>query len=447
MPASRYDVIVVGARCAGSPLAAMLANRGLRVCLLDKADPATDTPSTHLIQGSGVRVLERLGVANTLTARTDPITRARLAFNATRVDTGDKAAVIGGPALNLRRPVLDPILADHARTAGVEVHIGVAVTGLVRDDSGRVAGVVTDQGTIRAGLVVGADGVRSTIARLAGAREYLTTPVERGFIWGYFEGAAAPTSTLWIGKIADVGYLASPTSDQQFLAAIAVSRADWPATVRDLDTAFASGLAGWPDLADALAGARRIGGCQVMAHGHGYFRQSAGPGWVLVGDAGHFKDPTPGQGIADALRQVERLAPAIESALDGAGDRPLTDWWHWRDRDAIEMYWLARQIGASGPIPAIQELMLTRLTSTPAGVARFAGVLNHDIKPSRVFHPGALTLALVHGWRSGFHPRRQLLSEARDLVRDAARQQWLGLSTKTREQFQRKEPCHGSQMV
>jgi 2-polyprenyl-6-methoxyphenol hydroxylase-like FAD-dependent oxidoreductase len=77
-----------------------------------------------------------------------------------------------------------------------------------------------------------------------------------------------------------------------------------------------------------------------MANMQGFFRTSAGPGWALVGDAGHFKDPTPGQGIADALRQSEKLAAAIERALgDGRGsqDEVLRDWWRWRDEDAWEV--------------------------------------------------------------------------------------------------------------
>ena len=93
-----------------------------------------------------------------------------------------------------------------------------------------------------------------------------------------------------------------------------------------------------------------------MANMHGFFRESAGPGWALVGDAGHFKDPTPGQGIADALRQCERLADAIEGGLGGGAaalDAALRDWWRWRDEDAWEMYWFAHDMGAAGPIPPL----------------------------------------------------------------------------------------------
>jgi flavin-dependent dehydrogenase len=159
-----------------------------------------------------------------------------------------------------------------------------------------------------------------------------------------------------------------------------------------------------------------------MARGHGYFRESAGPGWVLVGDAGHFKDPTPGQGIADALRQAERLAPAIERALGGAGTQPLLQWWAWRDNDAMEMYWLARQLGNAGPVPQLMQEMLTDLFSTRAGMERFAQMMDHALPPSSVFGPALLTRGLTRGWRTRRELRGQLIAEARTLISDRVRQ-------------------------
>jgi 2-polyprenyl-6-methoxyphenol hydroxylase-like FAD-dependent oxidoreductase len=123
---------------------------------------------------------------------------------------------------------------------------------------------------------------------------------------------------------------------------------------RDRERQFTAGLATWPELADLLAGARRVGPIRLMTDWYGYFRQSAGLGWVLVGDAGHFKDFTPAQGISDALRQARQLASGIERGF-GAGsidtgsiDTEMLRWWQWRDNDAYEMYWFARDLGAPG---------------------------------------------------------------------------------------------------
>jgi 2-polyprenyl-6-methoxyphenol hydroxylase-like FAD-dependent oxidoreductase len=416
-----FDVVIVGARCAGSPLATMLARRGLGVCVLDKAGLPSDTPSTHAIQPNGVRVLRRLSIADALAASTDPLTKISFAVDGTRADSHDLLPVFGAPGLNIRRTVLDAYLADRARDAGATLRTGTAVTGVLRDETGRVAGVTTDDGEIRAGLVVGADGTRSTVARLAGAREYLRTEIGRVFQWGYFGADAHPKDTLWFGNIAGTGYLAGPTDDGLFMAAVATDRSKWPGSKRDPRVAFDEGLRGWPELAEMVVNASPVGRLRVMARGHCYFRESAGPGWVLVGDAGHFKDPTPGQGIADALRQAERLAPAIERALGGAGAQPLLDWWSWRDSDAMEMYWLAHQFGSAGPVPQLLQEMLAQLLSTEDGVERFARMMDHTLPPSSVFGPALLARGLTRGLRTRREQRGQLIAEARTLIADQVR--------------------------
>ena len=189
------------------------------------------------------------------------------------------------------------------------------MTGLVEDD-GRVVGVETTSGELRAPLVVGADGARSTVARLVGASEYHRTPPGGIFLWGYLEGVPAENDGVWLGKVGEYGFLASPTDAGLFMAAVVLPIDRREELRRDRATAYAGAFAHWPELEASLAGARRVGPIRMMSRWHGFFRESAGPGWVLVGDAGHFKDPTPGQGISDALRQAVELAPR-----DRAGPR------------------------------------------------------------------------------------------------------------------------------
>src|SRR2546423_3690894 len=196
MPVSEYDVIVVGARCAGSPLAALLARAGARVCLVDKARFPSDTPSTHMVQPVGVRILDRLGVLDELLKVAAPIEGGVAVFDDVRVELVDTRDLLGGPALNARRITLDAILLDAAAAAGAEVRTGTPVTGLV-EDRGRVAGVTIPAGELRAPLVVGADGARATIARLVDAGEYHRTSPGRLFMWAYFEGARPGHDGLW----------------------------------------------------------------------------------------------------------------------------------------------------------------------------------------------------------------------------------------------------------
>ena len=419
MPVSEYDVIVVGARCAGSPLAALLARAGARVCLVDKARFPSDTPSTHMVQPVGVRILDRLGVLDELLKVAAPIEGGVAVFDDVRVELVDTRDLLGGPALNARRITLDAILLDAAAAAGAEVRTGTPVTGLV-EDRGRVVGVTIPAGELRAPLVVGADGARSTIARLVDAGEYHRTSPGRLFMWAYFEGARPGHDGLWLGKIGGHAFLASPTDEDLFMAAVVpdIDRRDEARA--DRAAAFAAGLRDWPELEAALAGARRVGPIQMMSRWHGFFRESAGPGWVLVGDAGHFKDPTPGQGIADALRQVEKLAPAIERAL-GGDERALGDWWTWRDRDAWEMYWFAHDMGAPGPTPLpLREIQ--RRMSTDASLAQgLLRVLNHEVAPSEVFGPGLFLRATSRALLRARGARRAVLRDARVIVRNAAR--------------------------
>src|SRR4051794_36934389 len=381
----RYDVVIVGARCAGAPLATMLARRGLRVCVLDRARFPSDTASTHGIQPSGVRILERLGLLPRLLEVAPAIERATVRLDDVDIAFDGVSERVGAPMLNVRRVTLDAILVDAAAEAGAEVRTGCAVTGLLRDGE-QTVGVETSEGPVRARLVVGADGARSTVARLVGAREYHRTAPGRAFLWAYFEGAAADGDRMWLGGMGDYGFLASPTDGDLFMAA-AVVPLGWRDELRaDRARAHAAALAEWPELAACVTGARRVGPVRMMSRWHGFFREAAGPGWALVGDAGHFKDPSPGQGIADALRQAEQLAPAIVRTLDGDDDA-LARWAAWRDRDAWEMYWFAHDLGAPGPTPLIIQEMQRRIGADPQLVDGLLRVLNHDRLPSEVFTP------------------------------------------------------------
>jgi 2-polyprenyl-6-methoxyphenol hydroxylase-like FAD-dependent oxidoreductase len=409
MPGERFDIVVVGARCAGSALATLLARAGLRVCLIDRARFPSDTPSTHAIHATGVKVLERLGVLEPLLESTPRLDRATVAFDELQVEVNGITELLGAPIVSARRVVLDHLLVEAAARAGADVRTGTVVTELV-EDRGRVAGVRTRVGTIRAPLVVGADGVRSTVARLVGARETHRTRSERTFLWAYFKRADADEDRLWIGIKDNQGFLATPTDDGLFMVAVVASG-------RAGREDHAGGLARWPELAATVANAEHVGPVRVMNRLDGYFRASAGPGWALVGDAGHFKDPVPGQGISDALRQAVALAEAIERG----GDLALRDWWSWRDRDAWEMYWLAHDMGAAGPPPLLVQEMQRRIAGDPRRMADLLRVLNHDIPPSRLFTPSLGVPALAGALRRRRGGRLTVLREAVELTANDVR--------------------------
>src|SRR5215210_4919391 len=188
-----FDVVIVGARCAGSPLAIFLKRAGLSVCVIDQAGFPSDALSTHMFQVSGIEVMERLGIFDAVLATgAPPVTNCSMRFEDVdfsgppRVRAGDPEV----PMLCVRRISLDVILVEKARAEGVDVRLHTRLTGLVERD-GRVAGVRVagrdgTASTIGADLVVGADGRLSTVARLVGSRRYHVMPSERLSTWAYF---------------------------------------------------------------------------------------------------------------------------------------------------------------------------------------------------------------------------------------------------------------------
>src|SRR5579871_4324901 len=166
------DVVVVGARLAGAATAMLLARRGMRVVLVDRTRPGVDTLSTHALMRGGVLQLQRWGLLDRVRAAgTPPVHRTTFTY-ADAVVPIDIEPEDGVDALYApRRTVLDPIVVEAAYEAGVDVRFGHAVSGLLRGERDRAAGV-TGVGVdgrpfrIHANFVVGADGLRSAVARL-----------------------------------------------------------------------------------------------------------------------------------------------------------------------------------------------------------------------------------------------------------------------------------------
>ncbi len=419
-----YDCVIVGARCAGSPLATLLARRGVRVAVVEQATFPRDTLSTHLIHAQALAFLDRLGAMEKIRKTGAPIvgrfgTRQENLEYYTPIpqQPGD----VGG-FTSVRRSLLDPILAEAAADAGADLHMATKVTGLV-EDHGRVAGVrVVHDGsatTLKARLVIGADGRNSTIASLAGARKYNLTPNERFIYWSFFEGAdpgSDPASILhhWGERIV----IANPADSGLYQVIVAPDLDELPRFREDLEGSFLEYARTCEPVAQAIESARRVGKIFGMLRWEGFFREACGPGWVLVGDAGHFKDPMPGQGIQDAFRQVDALAPAIVGALDGSAedmDRALAAWGRWRDKDAAEHYWFATDMGKAGALDAVVPEIQRRLLKR-GKIDILTNLFTHRSRPSQVFTPPRLLSATSRLLMRPGCRRRELLRQVGALI-------------------------------
>jgi flavin-dependent dehydrogenase len=253
------------------------------------------------------------------------------------VRPGDGITALRAP----RRTVLDPILAAAATDAGAELRYGARVIGLIRDRCGRVSGVHgLERGTgaplcATADLVVGADGIRSTVAAAVRAPVRHLGTAAGAFVYGYWSGVAggADRYRWYYRPHASAG--AIPTNDGQLCVWASVPSSRFPALRRDLEAGYRAVLAeAAPSLAVELAAGRPVGPVRGFPGTPGFLRAATGPGWALVGDAGWFKDPITSHGITDALRDAELLARAVL-----AGPRALPD--YERIRDTLSLPLLA----------------------------------------------------------------------------------------------------------
>jgi 2-polyprenyl-6-methoxyphenol hydroxylase-like FAD-dependent oxidoreductase len=422
--ADTYDVIVVGARCAGAPLAALLARQGLRVAVVERAAFPKDTLSTHIFQAPAINFLRRLGVLERIRktgARACTTVDLRQEdFHATFAVNRRPGDV--GAFMSVRRFVLDPILLDAATEAGAEALMSTNVVGLLGEE-GRVVGVRIEahgkELTLNAKLVVGADGRNSTVAMLAGARKYNVVPSQRFGYWRFFVGAAPGSDPRLVYHRWDGRFVVAMPSDAGLYQVILLPDTRFLAEFRqDREAAFMAHARSCAPVATALQDAHCVDRMLGLLRFESFFREAAGPGWALVGDAGHFKDPAPGQGISDAFRQSEALAPVILRAIDRGTqtlDAEVAEWARWRDRDATQHYWLAADFGAAGRAPAV-VVELTRRLYEQGHAARLGDVFQHREKPSAVFTAPRVLRAAASAISRPAANRGEVLREVQELI-------------------------------
>ncbi len=311
-----YDAIVVGARCGGSPTAMLLARRGLKVLLVDKATFPSDTISTHIVWPHGAEVLGRWGLLPRLADTGVPPICRRMTFDvgpfALHGTIPDANDGMGG--FCPRRTVLDSLLVQAAAESGVEVREGFTVDDVLAPDDvvegirGHAQGAPSVEE--RARIVIGADGVHSFVARAVRAPAYDCQPIAACGYYSYFSGIEQDDLELYVRDRHAFG--GAPTNDGLHLVMVNWPASDFPTVRADVDACVWRALESGPDFAARVREGRRQEKWYGTAGVPGYFRKPYGPGWALVGDASYNRDPISAQGISDAFIDAGML---VEEAL------------------------------------------------------------------------------------------------------------------------------------
>ncbi|MFB7874396.1 NAD(P)/FAD-dependent oxidoreductase [Nocardia sp. NPDC056064] len=418
------EVVVVGARCAGSSTALTLARAGRRVIVLDSAALPSETLSTHLLWPAGVAELQQLGVLPEVTALgAPPLTRAYAEGAGFGIGTAFPAVDGIDYALCVRRTGLDDVLVRAAVAAGAELRTRCRVESVVFDGN-RCAGVrYTDQSgavtEIRASLVVGADGRRSTVARAVGAQEpFVSVPSGRDCYFAYWRDTADASRHIaaqWrVG--ADLG-TAFPCDDGLVLSLVQPPRTSERLGPGEADRRYAEAVARIPALTERLRGCERVGRVRSATGIASYFRHSSGRGWALPGDAGHFKDPVTAQGIRDALHYGRLLAESVAGVLDDpdALDAALAQWERRRILECREIFHWTNRL-ARGEAMRPLEIELYRRAATDPELAEITtGIFSRTRRPAELASPAR---AARLGWGALRHQRDRLPAVFTDLGRE-----------------------------
>jgi len=301
----------------------LLAREGARVMLVDKGTYGTDRLSTHALMRGAVLQLDRWGVLPEIVeAGTPPVHSTTFCYTHTditvRIEPRHGVAALYAP----RRTLLDRVLVDAAIRSGVDVRYGLQVDDVRVNPRGRVTGISAVQGGIRrdiaADIVVGADGLYSTIARCVRAPRIAEGRHAAGVLYSHWEAPPAHEYRWWFKAGASMGSI--PTNDGAACVFVSVPMSEFAQEIGGNATRAYTRLINQisPEFGERLAESTRVEPVRGFGGHRGFIKRASGPGWALVGDAGYFKDPATAHGITDAFRDAQLLSDAIVQGTPAA---------------------------------------------------------------------------------------------------------------------------------
>ena len=384
-----YDAIVIGARCAGSPTAMLLARKGYRVVVVDRATFPSDILSTHVIQPKGVAALARWGILDRVVATgCPPVEVHAFDFGPITIAGTPRPADGNSTVYAPRRTVLDKILVDAAVEAGAELREQFTVDELLVEN-GAVVGITGHDHsgrrvTERARVVIGAEGRNSLVAKTMRPAEYHTKPPLQHGYYTYF--ADLPVSGFEIFVRPDRAFAAIATNDGLTMVVGGWPIAEKHAFRADIEGNFLAMLDLVPSFAERVRNATRV---ERFTGGHvpNFFRVPYGPGWILVGDAGYTKDPITAQGISNAFRDAELVATGLDAVFrnETPYDDAMRGYQSTRDSECLPMYEFTTQMATlEAPPPEMQQL-LGAVASNQSAMDDFVSVGAGTVSPVEFF--------------------------------------------------------------
>jgi flavin-dependent dehydrogenase len=373
----------------------LLARKGYRVLLLEKATFPSDVPRGHVIQPHGTARLKRWGLLDRVIASNcPPIPQVTLDVGPFALTSAPPLADGETPIYGPRHGILDKILADAAVESGAELREGFVVQELLMAGD-RVMGIRGrskdgQQVSESARIVIGADGLHSLVARTVQAPQYQSKPNLTCSYFTYYSGLPVEGVTIYVREHRFIGVF--PTNDALTCVAVQLPIAELETFRANIEQNFLQVLELAPELAARVRGAKREERFLGAADIPNFFRKPYGPGWALVGDAGYHKDPYTGQGISDAFMGAELLSEALDAGWSGCCplEEALADYERQRDADALPKYELNYQLATLEPPPPEMQQLFGALVDNPVETARFFGTIVGTVSIPEFFAPASL---------------------------------------------------------
>lgn len=386
-----YDVIVVGARCAGAPTAMLMARMGYQVLLVDQASFPSETLSTHMIHAPGVAALSRWGLLDQVVASgCPPVDTYSFDFGPFTIEGTPRPQDGISCGYAPRRTVLDKILVDAAADAGAEVRERFTVDEILVED-GTVLGIRGhgedgEPVVERARVVIGADGRNSHVAKAVDIEQYNDKPKLQWSYYTYWRDLPVDGFEIFVRP--DRGWAAVSTNDGLTMLVVGWPYAESMAYKADIEANYLKTLELAPEFAERVRAATRVerfyGGSVPN-----FFRKPFGPGWALVGDAGYNKDPITAQGISDAFRDAELCSTALDETFTGrrSFNDAMADYQRTRDAHVLPVYEFTAQLATLEAPPEEMQQLLGAVHGNQDAMDDFVSLTAGTVSPVEFFDP------------------------------------------------------------